>query len=83
MAENLPRYAVTDLIARVSGMSRGRLEMRLLGECAEVSRFMPPQTAGEGDMAFLTNAAYAEAMKDAYHQRLTEFENKRTAMEKE
>lgn len=37
--------------------------MRLLGECAEVSRFMPPQTAGEGDMAFLTNAAYAEAMK--------------------
>ena len=63
MAENLPRYAVTDLIARVSGMSRGRLEMRLLGECAEVSRFMPPQTAGEGDMAFLTNAAYAEAMK--------------------
>ena len=26
MAENLPRYAVTDLIARVSGMSRGRLE---------------------------------------------------------
>ena len=41
MAENLPRYAVTDLIARVSGMSRGRLEMRLLGECAEVSRFMP------------------------------------------
>lgn len=63
MAENLPRYAVTDLIARVSGMSRGRLEMRLLGECAEVSCFMPPQTAGEGDMAFLTNAAYAEAMK--------------------
>ena len=27
MAENLPRYAVTDLIARVSGMSRGRLAM--------------------------------------------------------
>ena len=63
MADNLPRYAVSDLIARVSEMSRGRLVMRLLGECAEVSRFMPPQAAGEGDMAFLTNAAYAEAMK--------------------
>ena len=63
MAEQPPRYAVSDLIARVSDMSRGRLAMRLIGECVEVSRFMPPQAAGEGDMAFLTNAAYADAMK--------------------
>lgn len=63
MAEKMPRYAIDDLIHRVSDMSRGRLAMRLVGPSVEVSRFMPPQAAGEGDMSFLTNAAYAEAMK--------------------
>ncbi len=63
MAENLQCYAIDDLMNRVFEMSKGRLQMRLLGTNVQVARFMPPQAAGEGDMSFLTNAAYAEAMK--------------------
>lgn len=63
MAENLQCYAIDDLMNRVSEMSKGRLQMRLMGTNVQVARFMPPQAAGKGDMSFLTNAAYAEAMK--------------------
>ena len=63
MADNRPVFQAENLIARVSELSKGRLAMRLVGPSVEVSRFMPPQAAGEGDMAFLTNAAYADAMK--------------------
>ena len=54
---------IKELVRLVNDLSRARLAMRLEGEDCDVSRFMPPQAAGEGDMAFLTNAAYAEAMK--------------------
>lgn len=63
MADNRPVFQAENLIARVSELSKGRLAMRLVGPSVLVSRFMPPQAAGEGDMAFLTNAAYADAMK--------------------
>jgi UDP-3-O-[3-hydroxymyristoyl] glucosamine N-acyltransferase len=63
MAESRPEFAINDLIAQVSRMSKDRLKMRLLGENVTVSRFMPPNEAGEGDMSFLTNEAYAAAMK--------------------
>ncbi len=56
-------FDIKELVSLVNELSRGRLAMRLTGADATVTRFMPPQAAGEGDMAFLTNAAYAEAMK--------------------
>ena len=37
--------------------------MTLHGDDTEVSRFMPPHLAGEGDMAFLTDARYADSLK--------------------
>lgn len=59
-------YPISQLVERVAALSKGRLEMRLSGAGdPEVSRFMPPQAAGEGDIAFLTNPAYAHAMKDS------------------
>lgn len=62
MAKTQP-IDINELIARIAELSKGRLSMRLCGSPVTVARFMPPQTAGEGDMSFLTNAAYAEAMK--------------------
>lgn len=56
-------FDIQDLVHQVGELSRQRLAMQLIGPAVSVSRFMPPQAAGEGDMAFLTNAAYADAMK--------------------
>lgn len=53
----------SELVRLVSERSGGRLAMQLVGGDPEVSRFMPPQSAGEGDISFLTDPAYAEAMK--------------------
>ncbi len=58
-------YLLSDLIEKVAALSRNRLSMKLHGSDVEVSRFMPPAAAGEGDMAFLTDAKYAQALKDS------------------
>ncbi len=57
------RFEINDLVQRVRAASKDRLGMTVLGGNPTVSRFMPPQTAGEGDMSFLADPAYAEAMK--------------------
>lgn len=59
------RYELSGLIEAVSEMSGGRLSMTLIGDSVEVVKFAPPQEAGEGDMAFLTDAKYAQALKDS------------------
>ncbi len=62
MSEN--RFAIAELAALVAERSKNRLAMRIEGDASvEVCRFMPPQHAGEGDMSFLSDLAYAEAMK--------------------
>lgn len=53
----------SELVRQVSERSGGRLGMTLVGGDPIVSRFMPPQSAGEGAICFLTDPAYAEAMK--------------------
>ncbi len=58
-----PTYLASELVALVRERSKGRLDARLSGEDVVVKRFMPPQSAGTGDMAFLTDARYADAMK--------------------
>ena len=57
------KFPSSKLVEMVLERSGGRLKMNLTGGDPEVSRFMPPQTAGEGDISFLTDPAYAEAMK--------------------
>lgn len=55
---------LSELLKEVQSRSANRLTMTLHGSAdVVVQRFEPPQTAAEGDMAFLTNAQYAEAMK--------------------
>lgn len=58
---------LSELIRRVEELSRGRLDIKMIPaaepEDPWVARFMPPETASEGDIAFLTDARYAEAMK--------------------
>ncbi len=58
-------FLLSDLMEKVSALSQGRLNMRLVGDDVTVNRFMPPQVAGDGDMAFLTDARYAAALKDS------------------
>lgn len=54
--------ALSQLVEEVSRLSKGRLAMRITGGDPAVRRFMPPAEAGEGDLSFLTDPAYAEAM---------------------
>lgn len=64
MAECNETYTLAGLIEAVRGLSRDRLLMTVAGDDQlTVGRFMPPDQAGSGDMAFLTDAAYADAMK--------------------
>ncbi len=57
-------FVLSELVALIAERSKNRLAMRIEGEgSVRVSRFMPPQHAGEGDMSFLSDPAYAEAMK--------------------
>ena len=54
---------LSELVDKVSKCSKNRLEMQMVGADVAVSRFMSPADAGEGDMSFLTDPRYAEAMK--------------------
>lgn len=56
---------LSELISRVDALSRSRLDMKTGGAAADptVGRFMPPDAAGPGDIAFLTDPKYAAAMK--------------------
>ena len=54
---------LSELVDKVSKCSKNRLEMQMVGADVAVSRFMSPAEAGEGDMSFLTDPRYAEAMK--------------------
>ena len=54
---------LSELVDKVSKCSKNRLEMQIVGADVAVSRFMSPAEAGEGDMSFLTDPRYAEAMK--------------------
>lgn len=62
MSQNQP-IAITQLVEEVSRLSKGRLAMKVTQGDPAVCRFMPPNEAGDGDMSFLTNPAYAEAMR--------------------
>ena len=54
---------LSELVDKVSKCSKNRLEMQMVGADVAVFRFMSPAEAGEGDMSFLTDPRYAEAMK--------------------
>lgn len=54
---------LSELVRLVAERSKGRLAMKISGGDPEVRRFMPPQEAGEGDLSFLTDPRYADAMK--------------------
>ena len=56
-------FALTELIDTVRHLSGQRLTMTLLGDDVRVTRFMSPDKAGEGDIAFMTKPQYADAMK--------------------
>ncbi|MDO5531184.1 UDP-3-O-(3-hydroxymyristoyl)glucosamine N-acyltransferase [Sutterella sp.] len=60
MSQNL---MLSKLVEAVNERAKGRLSMRISGEDVPVGRFMPPDQAGEGDLSFLTDPRYAEAMK--------------------
>lgn len=55
-------FVLSELVARVRELSRDRLAMRITTGDPTVSRFMPPDQAGEGDLCFLSDPAYAHAM---------------------
>ena len=61
---------LSELVDKVSKCSKNRLEMQMVGADVAVSRFMSPAEAGEGDMSFLTDPRYAEAMRRQKLQRL-------------
>lgn len=54
--------ALSKLVEAVNVSAKGRLAMRISGGDPTVARFMPPEQAGEGDLSFLTDPKYAEAM---------------------
>lgn len=55
---------LSELLNRVRVLSKDRLVLEPVGPVdVEVARFNAPAAAGEGDIAFLTDPAYAEAFK--------------------
>lgn len=55
--------ALKALIEQVSLRAKGRLAIELVGADALVTRFSPPQEAQTGDLVFLNNAQYLDALK--------------------
>ncbi len=62
MSQNQP-IALSALVEEVSRLAKGRLAMRITCGDPAVRRFMPPAEAGEGDLSFLTDPSYADAMR--------------------
>lgn len=56
---------ITALIEKVRRLSAGHLRMTYEGNDCSVKRFAPPHEAQEGDIAFLTDPKYLDAMRSS------------------